>query len=270
MKLLFICPYWGSEDLSYDQFAEKAKKAGYDGVEFSLPLDEKERETMLKPVRDRGLELITQHWRTNSANFPEHQKIYERELRAQAAGKPLFINSHTGRDFFSFEQNLEMIELARKVSRDTGVPIYHETHRSRFGFAAHIMFKFLREAEDLKLSFDLSHWVSVAETYLEDQKEAVDLAVERAEHIHARVGYPEGPQIDDPRVPEWREAVDKHLAWWDRIIERAKKEKRGQFTITPEFGPYPYQHHLPFTNMPISSQWDINLYMRDLLKKRYA
>lgn len=35
-----------------------------------------------------------------------------------------------------------------------------------------------------------AHWVAVAESFLEDQSEAVKLAIERADHIHARVGYP--------------------------------------------------------------------------------
>jgi hypothetical protein len=29
---------------------------------------------------------------------------------------------------------------------------------------------------------------------LHDQKEAIDIAIERADHIHARVGFTEGPQ----------------------------------------------------------------------------
>ena len=27
--------------------------------------------------------------------------------------------------------------------------------------------------------------------------------------------------------------------------------------------------HLPFTQMPVANQWEINLYMKDMLKDRY-
>jgi hypothetical protein len=43
---------------------------------------------------------------------------------------------------------------------------------------------------------------------------AIELAIERAEHVHARVGYPEGPQVPNPRVAEWEQALQKHLYWW--------------------------------------------------------
>jgi hypothetical protein len=45
---------------------------------------------------------------------------------------------------------------------------------------------------------------------------------------------------------------------------------REILTITPEFGPYPYMQHLPFTRMPVANQWEVNLYMKELLKKRFS
>jgi len=40
-------------------------------------------------------------------------------------------------------------------------------------------------------------------------------------------------------------------------------------TITPEFGPPPYFPILPWTKAPVGSQWDINLHMMQLLRRRY-
>ncbi|GAB1483119.1 hypothetical protein MASR2M78_19350 [Treponema sp.] len=56
------------------------------------------------------------------------------------------------------------------------------------------------------LPWTSSRWCTVAESYLEDQKEAVDAALSRTDHIHARVGFPEGPQVGDPAAPEWEES----------------------------------------------------------------
>ena len=92
-------------------------------------------------------------------------------------------------------------------------------------------------------------------------------AVARADHIHARVGFPQGPQVNDPRAPEWKEALDHHLAWWDAVVAEHRGRKSDSLTITPEFGPRrtcrPYR-----SREPLSDQWGVNLYMKDLLRAR--
>ena len=93
--------------------------------------------------------------------------------------------------------------------------------------------------------------------------------MERTEHLHARVGYPEGPQVSDPRITQWQPALQAHLKWWDKIAER-KKQENEILTITPEFGPFPYMIPLPQSGEPIANQWDVNLFMMNLLRKRYS
>jgi hypothetical protein len=83
------------------------------------------------------------------------------------------------------------------------------------------------------------------------------------------VGYPEGPQVPDPAAPEWNEALQYHLNWWDKIIARKRAEANTLVTITPEFGPYPYMVHLPYSQKPIADQWANNVYMMNLLRERY-
>ena len=163
-----------------------------------------------------------------------------------------------------------MIDVATAYADRSGIPVYHETHRGKFSFAAHITKKYLQKLPDLKLTLDISHWVNVAESFLENQPDAVELALERAGHLHARVGYPEGPQIPDPRSPEWLEALNNHLQWWDKVVRRISNQPDDNIvTITPEFGPHPYMVHLPRTGMPIANQWDVNVYMMRILKERY-
>uniref|UniRef100_UPI00404737EF hypothetical protein n=1 Tax=Mariniflexile sp. TaxID=1979402 RepID=UPI00404737EF len=105
---------------------------------------------------------------------------------------------------------------------------------------------------------------------MEDQEAAVAIAISRTEHIHARVGFPEGPQISDPRAPEWKSALNHHLLWWDKVVALKKSAHEKELTITPEFGPQPYMPVLPYSQTPLSNQWDINVFMMDLLKKRYG
>ena len=270
MKIQFFCPRWGSEKLAFPDFVKLVVEAGYDGVEMSLPLNKtKEVGYMTGALKDAGLQFIGQHWETATANVQQHKKEYLERLHNLGKGDPVFINSQTGRDFFSFAENMEILDIARSFTAGTGIKVIHETHRGKFSFAAHITKEFLLANERLRISADFSHWCNVAESMLDDQKEAVDLAIKRADHIHARAGFSEGPQIPDPRAPEWKDILNKHLSWWDRIITRARTEGRTGFTITSEFGPYPYMTILPHSMAPISNQWEINVFMMSLLKERY-
>ncbi len=262
MKIDFFCPRWGSEHLSWDVFLRRVQSAGYNGVEYAISADtsKAELDEVCNKAGKQGLLLIAQHYDTNFSDFRQHSHAYAAWFEKINGYPWVKINSQTGKDHFTEEQNTALIALA-------GEQVIHETHRGKFSFAAHITRKFLEKIPSLKLTFDVSHWVNVAESFLEDQADAVDLAIGRAEHIHARVGHPEGPQVPDPRVAEWHPALERHIEWWDKIVEI---KKDNALSITCEFGPRPYMIHSPGDNEPLADQWEVNLYMMNLLKKRYA
>ena len=270
MEIHFYCPHWGSEDLPFEHFTRKVSEAGYRGVEMSLPLDKDEKSKITGVVKDAGLRLIAQHWETVDRDFKTHRKNYERRLRNLCEAEPVFVNSQTGKDYFSFEQNSLLIELAGKISGEYNIKILHETHRGKFSFAAHVAREYLEKIPDLRLTLDISHWFNVAESTLEDQEEAVRLAVDRTDHIHSRVGFSEGPQVNDPAAPEWKDFLELHLKWWDEIIKKHADAGSKIFTITAEFGPAPYMPLLPFSKEPMSDQWNVNLFMKKMLEDRYS
>jgi sugar phosphate isomerase/epimerase len=271
MTLQFFCPRWGSEQLGFDDFCAKARAAGYAGVEMSMPTGERDKtDRILETLAHQGLSLIGQHHQTKTTDREAHRKELQSHLRWLASAKPLFINTQTGKDWFSFEENLLLIRAAQDVETETGVTILHETHRGKFSFCAAATKPFLDRLPELRLSADFSHWCNVSESLLDDQHAAVAAAIDRTDHIHARVGHAEGPQVNDPRAPEWQAAFDAHLAWWDRIIQQHRERGTRTFTITTEFGPFPYMPTLPWTGMPVASQWEINCYMMDYLGKRYT
>ena len=121
---------------------------------------------------------------------------------------------------------------------------------------------------DLRVTFDVSHWCNVHESLLENQQDTVDMTLRRVDHIHARIGHPEGPQVNDPRAPEWEHAVKAHIAWWDKVVE-FKKQKGDTLTVLTEFGPPDYMPTLPYTRQPLADQWAVNVYMMQLLRSRY-
>ncbi|TAF95082.1 MAG: sugar phosphate isomerase/epimerase [Cytophagia bacterium] len=268
MKFAFFCPKWGLEDLSYEAAAVRVKAAGYDGMEIAAPVAEAAQ--AIAAMKAHGLQTILMAF-GGSAKFDEHKTQFRKDLEALAAAKPLFINTHTGKDFFTFEQNCQLIQVAAEVQKATGINILHETHRGRFTYSLPAIDHYFVTFPELRLTGDFSHWVNVSESYLGDQADSMARAMARTDHIHSRVGHPEGPQVNDPRAPEWEGAVKAHLAWWDKIVEIHRKKGTPMLTITSEFGPAPgYLPTLPYSNLPVASQWDINVYMMQLLRKRYA
>lgn len=270
MKILYFCPLWGSESMPFEGFLEKVANTGYEGVEMSFHLDEKDRNIKARLIKSFGLKLIAQHWETVDRDFELHYRNFEIRLRNLAATEPLFINSQTGKDYYSFDQNKTLFDLAKGITNETGIPIIHETHRGKWSFAAHITKEYLDRLPELKITMDISHWCATAESFLEDQKEAVLAAIQAAAHLHARVGYTEGPQVSDPRIPLWESALNTHLAWWDKFVEYNINKGQEFATVTPEFGAPPYMVLNPKTGDPLVNQWDINVWMMNLLRKRYV
>lgn len=264
----FYAPEWGNT-LPFATFCQHVKTAGYDGIEMALPFESDEYQPILDILKEYDLELIGQYWQSFETDLDEHARSYERYLRHLAAARPVFINCQTGKDFFTFDQNNHLFELASRISAETGVKIIHETHRGKALFAAHIAQAYLANRPDLRICLDISHWCTVHESMLDDQPEAVNLALVRTDHIHSRVGHTEGPQVNDPRAPEWESTLNMHLAWWDAVAN-THRTNGTQLTITTEFGPAPYMPGQPYTQEPLANQWDINVFMMNLLKKRYT
>jgi len=267
MKLVFLCPYWGLEHLSYHEAAKKVNAAGYDGMEIR-PWDEKWEEAV-KACKDHDLALVLMSI-TGGNSFTEYKENHQKLLEKCVSYKPLKVNSHTGKDHFSFAQNSELIRIAEGIEKKSGVEILHETHRSRVLYSAPSAVDFFKSFPQLKITADFSHWVNVSESLLQDQPETMEAAIRHTHHIHTRVGHPEGPQVNDPRAPEWKGAVEVHISWWDKIVKNHLAAGTKQLSITCEFGPAGYLPTLPYTQQPVASQWDINLHMMNTLKERWS
>ena len=271
MELKFFCPSWGTENLSWSVFFKRVKEAGYDGVEYAISggATPSQLDEVWAEAEKHGLLLIAQHYDTTDPDYSRHYDAYASWLEKMQACPVVKINSQTGNDYFSVTENKLLIQLSAEHSVKTGVQVVHETHRAKFSFAAHTTFQYLRELPNLRLTLDASHWVCVSESYLEHQRWAMELAISRTDHLHARVGYPEGPQVTDPFLPEWEAALNAHLNWWDSLVSLKKWQEAKVLTITPEYGPYPYLVEAPLTRRPLADQWEINVRMMGFLRSRY-
>ena len=268
LKLKVLATNWGFVG-NTDAFCAAAKKEGYDGIEVWWPNEKKDQQELFAALDKHQLDVG--FLCGGSQKDPkEHLETFKKAINAavQSPKKPLYINCHSGRDYFSYEQNKLFIDHTTEAAQKSGIKILHETHRGRMLFAAHITHHFIEKNPALRLTLDISHWCNVHETLLEDQTEAVQAALARVDHIHSRIGHQEGPQVNDPRAPEWESTVKAHLAWWDKVVEY--KIKSGEvLTILTEFGPPNYLPTLPYTRQPLADQWSINVHMMHLLRKRY-
>ena len=271
MKIKYIYPFWGSSHLSLEQFFEKVKNAGYDGVEMNIPFDDLYVEKLKKLLDQFGLILIAQQWlEPKIENAGQYILRMEEYLLHLASLHPLFINSHTGRDFFSFEDNCAVFEAANRISKETGIKIVHETHRGRALFSSVNSKKYFDYFPELRINADFSHWCCVSESLLQDQLDFMAPAILRADYIHARVGYEQGPQVNHLESEANSLALKAHLDWWRQILDKAAEEGRTEMAICTEFGPEPYLQTLPFSNKPVGSQWEQNILMKKILMQNLA
>lgn len=268
MKVAYLCPLWGSEDMPFEAFLAKVRSAGYDGVEVAFPEDRGRCREMVSALEESGLVYVAQHWDTFTTDFAAHQKQYYGRLEQLADTRPLFINSHSGRDHFSLEENLILLEGADRLSGELGLPIYHETHRGRFNFACHVTAAYIDAKPDLKLTADFSHWCCVAESLLQDQEAALKKAIQRSFHVHCRVGHMQGSQVIDPSLPEYAQTLERHLQWWGEIAEAARARGQVLLTFTAEFGPAPYMLPHPEREGPIANQWAQNIWIMAQIRAR--
>ena len=265
----FFQTNWGNE-LSWDAFCERTKASGYEGIEVWFPTEIQSKLDLRRALEQHSLNVIFLAGTDRSLPFETSLVQYTENLMKLVEFGPVAINSHTGSDFFTFEQNKAFIDAANKISAESDVPIYHETHRGRFSYNLPDTNTYLKAIPDLKLTLDISHWMVVHESLLEGKDTLLENVIKKSKHIHARVGHAEGPQVNDPEAPEWKSALDRHMSIWENVIKKEWGIGNNVVTITTEFGPPTYLPALPYTQIPVADQWKANVYIMNAIKERMS
>jgi sugar phosphate isomerase/epimerase len=270
MNIKLLSPFWGHEHLPLESFLDKIKGAGYDGFDTWVPDDLREKRLLFDYLQQQELYIVTHQHSASGSTFKAFCDSFLANLHTCAEPNPILITSHTGRDYFTLDQNLALIDIAQEFSAKTGIIVSHETHRGRSGYSPQMMEVILQARPDIAITADLSHWVCVTESMLENFQPVVEKTIQRSRHIHARVGFEQGPQVPDPSAPEWAYALDKFTRWWDQIVHVNAQLNVKLMPITTEFGPAPYMPMIPFINKPVADQFQVNCFMKDLLANRYS
>ena len=266
MKIKYVCPFWGSERLTAQAFIEKVSSSGYGGIEINMPVDPDYWKNLRPLAEQYGLDVIAQQWLDPIQESPvRYLKRLEKRLYQLAELNPIFINSHTGRDYFTFSENSMILERIFRFEEETGIEVYHETHRGRFNFSAVATERYIKNHPGIKFTADLSHWVLVSESFLEDQKEALSLLIANSRYIHARFGDTQRSQIDSPFDENNMLIRKKYLAWWKDIVKHRMNLGAKSLHICPEFGPKPYLNDLNRAEDASQVQWKLNEQCKDYL-----
>jgi len=271
MKVNFHKSFWEAEcntEQDLISLLEKIKKEGYQGSELFLPFYDINKDASLAAHQALDLSIITGIG-TEGRTAEEHIISMDTQVKKALTFNPVLINSHTGRDIFSFKDNVKIFEHALSLEQKHGIRITHETHRFRPTFSTLGTELLIKHLPDLSLNLDISHWMVVHESDLSDQAERLETLFEHVHHIHARVGYEEGPQVTDPANPQWSNQLENHISLWQNVLKSAGSRGKSVFTITPEFGPFPYAH----TNnegKTLSDIWQANLFMKNTLADRFS
>jgi sugar phosphate isomerase/epimerase len=244
MRLLLVRHLWGVAE-AWAEFLPRAKAAGYGAIEVNiLELAPARRSELGSRLADLGLGLVAQiftHGFAPGGDVALHLDSFRSQCDLAMGMGARLVNCHGGRDAFSRDQALDFYR--RVVAHEAGlaVPVAHELHRGRVFFSPWSTVPVLEAFPALNVTADFSHWVTVCERLVDDQLPAIRLVAARCLHLHARVGHAQGPQVDDPRAAEWSQELAAHERWWDLCWSAQERRGLAVTTLTPEFGPPPYQ-----------------------------
>lgn len=279
MDLLVYKTMWGAvgSGAPYPTLQEAIPAAaadGFDGVSFALIALESDPgigtlQDLGSLCEASGLGLVTMVM-TDGDDAAAHLASLQREL-GRVEGLPLrHVVVHSGADHFDREAARRFFAGALDIEKAFGVPLAHETHRTRILYNPWTTAAVVDEFPELHLAVDLSHWVVVSERLIGDSEGIIRRVADQTIHIDARVGYEEGPQVPDPRAPEWELHLRTFERWWEIIWERQDRAGASSSLVVPEYGPPPYQQTLPYTATPTTDLWDVCNWAADRLRRRFA
>jgi sugar phosphate isomerase/epimerase len=267
MELKVFKCLWGVARIDEETFAG-FKKAGYDGIECK-GIQAREYRELPAWLKKYGFDFIAQI-HPEGQTVEEHLASFDSLMNASLPLNPVFINSQSGCDHWSMADKHRFIGAVLKREEQYGISIAHETHRSRIFYTPWDTSAIIDAFPTLKLCCDLSHWVNVCERLLTTEGQHVDKAASAALHLHARVGYQQGPQVPDPRAPEYNDQLEAHEKWWKTIWESQHKRGMKISTVCPEYGPPLYQHTMPFTHEPVANPTEISEWAMHRLREQFA
>lgn len=266
MRLEIFRTLWGYRG-SWQQALDEALGAGFDGLEARIPETAAQRAINARLLREQNAPYIATLF-TSTPVLPRqsdspHVHLEDLRIKLDWAAElgPRLVNVLPGNDRWALSEQVDFFARAVELADASGLKVCFEIHRGRSLYSPWVTLDVIRQVPELRFTSDISHWLVTCERLLDDPADDLSAFIERVDHIQARVGYDQGPQVPHPGAPEYAEVLAFHQRHWESIWSSQEKRGLQTTTLTPEFGPDGYLHHLPFTDVPVADLWQLNQWM---------
>jgi hypothetical protein len=269
MHLLRLRSSWGIASLNSGEprrVLAALRSHGWDGMEASLDdigTDADSRRLCVEAAASEGMSLVLSaysSWKNYSGSFDaaasvkDHTAHMEQELHQIAelascvpSTTIIRVNAHSGSDAWSEDEAVDFFGAISELTGRLGdalPPMSHETHRGRYLCCPFATARLLSRVPSVRLTSDFSHWVVKCERMLDtaEECELLGSAIAPAvDHIHARIGTPQAPQVTLPGHQATAVASERHYEWW-RSVWSAREAgsisgRDRMLTATIEYGP---------------------------------
>lgn len=275
MQIRMFKTLWGFNG-TLEQAISEALADGYDGIEGQPPLDPAQAENWQTLLDEAGLLFQAEICTTGSyvadrrATLEQHLADFRASAEAAKRVGARAINCLGGCDAWPAERSARFFSEAMAIAQAQSLPVSFETHRGRTLFNPWITVELLERLPDLRLTADFSHWCVVTERLLGTEDQELAVVIPRVDHIHARVGYDQGPQVPHPAAPEYQHALAIHSQWWQSIWAEQLARGVTATSMTPEFGPDGYLQARPFTGEPVGELRELNRWIADDQRHKFG
>ena len=230
---------------------EAIRDAGYDGVQFTQPLDHARKDEALK----LGLGVCG----SGRVNTPAETAPLAKEARE--AGLEC-LTLHVGWGTENDDKAMALIDSVLEASAKYSIRLYPETHRATILQDPWRTVQFLLRFPELELNGDFSHWYTGTEMVyggFENKLEFIRPALDRIGFLHGRIGNPGSMQIDigDGSV-EGRPCVAHFRALWTESFFGflMRRPLFDRFCFAPELLGPEFYYARTFGGREESDRWE--------------
>jgi sugar phosphate isomerase/epimerase len=241
------------------------RDAGYDGVQFSQPLDHARKDEALKV----GLGVCG----SGRVNTPADTAPLAKEARE--AGLEC-LTLHVGWGTESDDEAAALIDSVLSASAQFSIPLYPETHRATIFQDPWRTVQFLKRFPELEFNGDFSHWYTGTEMVyggVETKMESFKPVLDRIGFMHGRIGNPGCMQVDvGDGSGDGHPFVAHFRALWTASFHGylARKPLSDKFCFTPELlGPEFYYARM-FDGHEETDRWEQSLVLVRIARECFA
>lgn len=164
---------------------------------------------------------------------------------------------------------VDLIQRWIKISEDSGLPVYFETHRDRLTTDLFYTLDLLEAVPNLPLLADLSHFLvgrEFAWPVSDENHRLIERILDSSWAFHGRVASREQVQIEIS-FPHHQMWVDLFARWWRYGFASWRRRSKSDaiLSFTCELGPRPYAITTRTAN-DSTDRWAEALLMRDLVR----